>query len=65
MTDEVKQPEAQEEVAPNPTVSITLPVDSVNTVLGILAKQPFDMVADLIISIRGQAIEQLQAAEAK
>lgn len=45
-------------------LNISLTVDQVNVVLASLAKQPFEAVADLIVSVRQQAQEQLQAPEA-
>jgi len=52
-----------EEKAPEATVSITLTVTEVNNVLAALAKFPFEQVADLITSVRNQAISQLPAPD--
>lgn len=49
--------------SPNPTIPLQLPLDQVNSILSVLGKQPFDTVADLIIDLRqqtGQAIEAYQ-----
>lgn len=43
--------------------NISLDVNQVNTVLGALSKQPYDLVAGLIDVIRNQAQEQVNAAE--
>jgi len=40
-------------------VTIELTVTEVNNVLAALSKFPFDQVADLIASIRGQAVAQV------
>lgn len=40
-------------------VTIKLEVQQVDMILGALAEQPFKVVADLIINIRGQALAQL------
>ena len=40
-------------------INVTLTVDQTNVVLAALAKLPFETVADLIVSIRQQAQEQL------
>lgn len=50
----------QEAVGAPVTVNITIPVESINLVLNSLAKQPFEAVADLITTIRTQAITQLE-----
>lgn len=47
----------------NQQVTLTLPVDSVNTILGALSKAPYEAVADLITTVRHQALSQLQAAQ--
>jgi hypothetical protein len=43
------------------TVSIEMSVNQLNVVLNQLAKAPFEDVADLIVNIRAQAINQLQS----
>lgn len=43
--------------------NLSLDVNQVNTVLGALSKQPYDLVAGLIDVIRNQAQEQVNAAE--
>lgn len=43
--------------------NLSLDVNQVNTVLGALSKQPYDIVAGLIDVIRNQAQEQVNAAE--
>ena len=45
-------------------ITIELTVDQANVVLAALAKLPFETVADLIVLIRQQAQEQLQAQPA-
>ena len=48
-----------EEKAQEAKVSIVLTVTEVNNILAALSKFPFEQVADLITSVRGQAISQL------
>lgn len=45
----------------NPNIELSLDMAAVNKVLSILGKQPFEEVADLIVDIRNQAQQQLQA----
>ncbi|BCS54088.1 hypothetical protein [Geobacter sp. SVR] len=45
-------------------ISIKLTIDQVNTVLGALAKLPYEQVADLLGNIRHQAQQQVDAAQA-
>jgi hypothetical protein len=47
-----------------PQITLNLTIDQVNLVIGALAKAPYEQVADVINEIRGQAIPQVQAAEA-
>jgi len=47
----------------NKSVTLTLSVDNVNVVLAALAKQPFEVVADLISTIRTDAESQLKEGE--
>lgn len=44
-------------------ITLTMPLDSVSTVLGALGTQPFDRVAPLIDQIKQQANVQIQAAQ--
>jgi len=43
----------------NTPVNLTLPLGAVNMVLAALAKAPYEQVADLVQSIREQAIPQI------
>ena len=44
---------------PNPNISLSMTLDQFNSMQGILAKQPFDGVADMILGFRGQVEQQL------
>jgi len=46
-------------------ISLTLPLGAVNMVLATLAKAPYEQVADLVQSIREQAIPQVPMPELK
>jgi len=41
------------------TIELKLPLPAVNYIMGVLGKQPFEQVADLVQAIREQAIPQL------
>jgi hypothetical protein len=43
----------------NTSINLTLPLGAVNMVLAALAKAPYEQVADLVQSIREQAIPQI------
>lgn len=45
-------------------IKLELTIEEVNFALAALGKQPFDTVAGLIDKIRGQAIPQVQEAQA-
>ena len=45
------------------TIELKLPLPAVNYIMGLLGKQPFEQVADLIQGIREQAMPQLPAPE--
>jgi hypothetical protein len=47
----------------NTPVNLTLPLGAVNMVLAALAKAPYEQVADLVQSIREQAIPQIPAVD--
>lgn len=47
----------------NVTIELKLPLTAVNFIMGMLGKQPFEQVADLIQGIREQAIPQLPVPE--
>jgi len=49
----------------NTPISLTLPLGAVNLVLAALAKAPYEQVADLVQSIREQAIPQVPMPELK
>ena len=49
-----------EERRPPQQLTITLPPEAINLMLAILARAPFEQVADLIMSIRMQAQQQIQ-----
>jgi len=49
----------------NTPISLTLPLGAVNMVLAALAKAPYEQVADLVQSIREQAIPQVPLPEMK
>jgi hypothetical protein len=48
----------------DPTITWELPMSQANVVLGVLGKQPFEQVADLIVLLRQQAGEQIQRLQA-
>lgn len=43
-----------------PQITITVTPKDVETILACLSKQPFEVVADLFLNIRSQAVSQLQ-----
>jgi hypothetical protein len=45
------------------TIELKLPLPAVNYIVGLLGKQPFEQVADLIQGIREQAMPQLPMPE--
>lgn len=49
----------------NKSVTLTLSVENVNVVLASLAKQPFEVVAELISTIRTDAEKQLKEGESE
>jgi hypothetical protein len=44
-------------------IELKLPLPAVNYIMGLLGKQPFEQVADLIQGIREQAMPQLPMPE--
>ena len=44
-------------------IELKLPLPAVNYIMGLLGKQPFEQVADLIQGIREQAMPQLPVPE--
>ena len=55
MTEEVKQEELEPLI-----VNIELTVEKLNVIIGQLAKSPFEIVAEVILDMRNQAVSQLQ-----
>jgi hypothetical protein len=49
----------------NTPIALTLPLGAVNIVLAALAKAPYEQVAELVQSIREQAIPQVPMPEMK
>ena len=49
----------------NTPIALTLPLGAVNIVLAALAKAPYEQVADLVQSIREQAIPQVPMPDMK
>ena len=47
----------------NPTVHLTMSLDTFNSMQGILAKQPFEEISELIFFFRNQVAEQIQRAQ--
>lgn len=47
----------------NVTIELKLPLPALNYIMGLLGKQPFEQVADLIQGIREQAMPQLPVPE--
>ena len=47
----------------NTNIKLDLTLDQVNIVMQALAKQPFEVVADLIMNVRAQATQQMEAAK--
>ena len=47
----------------NVTIELSLPLAAVNYIMAVLAKQPFEQVADLVMDIRAQTIPQVPAPE--
>ena len=43
-----------------PEITVVLPIDQLNIVLGLLGTHPYNQVADLLINIRQQAGQQIQ-----
>jgi len=50
--------------AQQPEITWTVSMDKANMILSIIAKQPFEVVADLIVELRNQAQSQLQMQQA-
>lgn len=48
----------------NTNIKLDLTLDQANIVMQSLAKQPFEVVADLIMLVRAQATQQMEAAKA-
>jgi hypothetical protein len=46
---------------PNPMITLQMPLDMFNTVQGIVAKRPFDEVADIVLNFRAQVQNQITA----
>lgn len=46
-------------------INLTLTLEEVNGIIGILSLLPFNQVNDLLQRVRNQAIVQVQAAQAK
>ena len=46
---------------PNPMITLQMPLDMFNTVQGIIAKKPFDEVADIVLNFRAQVQNQIAA----
>lgn len=44
-----------------PEITWTIHMDQANTILSVLAQQPFERVAELIVDLRNQAQAQLQS----
>lgn len=49
----------------NTPITLVLPLDGVNIILGALGAQPYERVTGLITSIQQQAVSQLQAVPAE
>jgi GAF domain-containing protein len=47
----------------NPEITLVLDLNRVNQIMMFLGKQPFEVVADLIVDIRNQAGTQIQLAQ--
>lgn len=47
----------------NVTIELKLPLQSLNYIMALLGKQPFEQVVDLIQGIREQAVPQLPVPE--
>ena len=45
-------------------IKLQLQLDEINAIVATLAQLPFSQVHELVNKIRGQAIEQIQAAQA-
>ena len=43
----------------NPSITLSMPLDVFNRMQGILAKQPFEEISELIFFFRNQAAEQV------
>jgi hypothetical protein len=46
-------------------IDLTLTVDEINKIMGVLGRQPFQEVEALIAKVRRQALPQLQEPEAE
>lgn len=49
----------------NPGITLEMPLDAFNKVQGILAKRPFEEVADLILNFRAQVKVQVERIAAE
>jgi hypothetical protein len=69
MAEELEQNEAVEQpiesIIESSSIEIELTVREVNFLLGLLAKQPYENVAEVINNIRTQGLPQVQALERK
>jgi hypothetical protein len=50
---------------PNPMIALEMPLDAFNKVQGILAKRPFEEVADLVLNFRAQVGTQIERITAQ
>ena len=50
---------------PNPMIALEMPLDAFNKVQGILAKRPFEEVADLVLNFRNQVGVQVERIAAQ
>ena len=48
------------QINPQTPITLTLNVETANTILGVLSAQPYDKVAGIIATIQQQAAPQLQ-----
>jgi len=46
-------------------INLKLSLEEVNGIIGTLSMLPFGQVADLVMKVRNQAIEQVQASQPK
>lgn len=47
----------------NTSIKLNLTLDQTNVIMQALSKQPFEVVADLIMAVRTQAMQQMEAAK--